>query len=179
LTGRGRKKSGYIELLSGRQQRLSPSLSFLTHKKGDLGAIPTPAATPLALPTSGRLLGVGGRWEPQSRRPVSSLVSRFRLLVLLGLGLGLHPMPNGAKMEVGCTTLWCDVVVGAALVTLALPINLASSFPILRRTDLGAGRAVMRYNREVVLTPSLTVPVSTSPPDLDVRHVGVVFLPEC
>jgi hypothetical protein len=88
---------------------------------------------------------------------VSSLVSRFPLLVLLGLGLGLHPAANGVKMEAGCTTVQCDVVVGAALVTLAHPIDPASSFPILRRTDLGAGHAVQQGGR------ARTFPDSASP----------------
>jgi hypothetical protein len=54
---------------------------------------------------------------------VPSLVSRFPLLVLLGLGLGLHLAANRAKMEAGRMTLQCDVVVGAALVVLAHPID--------------------------------------------------------
>jgi hypothetical protein len=111
---------------------------------------------------------------------VSSLVSRFPLLVLLGLGLGLHPVANGAETEAGRMTLRCDVVVGAALVMLAHPIDLAAvAFPILRQTDLGAGRAVRRYNRKVVLMPSLIVSVPSSPPDLDRRPVDDVFLPKC
>jgi hypothetical protein len=110
---------------------------------------------------------------------VSSLVSRFPLLLLLGLGLGLHPVANGAEMKAGSMTLRCDVVAGAALVALAHTIDPASSFLVLHRTDLGARRAVRRYNREVVLMPSLTVPIPSSPPDLDGRHVDVVFLPEC
>jgi hypothetical protein len=110
---------------------------------------------------------------------VSSLMSRFPLLVLLGLDLGLHLAANGAETEARRTTLWCDVVVEAALVTLAHPIDSASSSLVLCRKDLGVGRAVRRYNREVVLAPSLTVPVPSSPPDLDGRHVDVVFLPEC
>jgi hypothetical protein len=88
---------------------------------------------------------------------VSSLVSRCPLLVLIGLELGLHPAANGAETEAGRTTLRCDVVVGVVLVALMHPIDPVLSSLVLRRTDLGAGRAVGRYNREVVLTPSLTV----------------------
>jgi hypothetical protein len=84
-----------------------------------------------------------------------------------------------AETEAGHMTLRCDVVVRAALVALAHSIDPASSFPVLCRMDLGAGRTVRRYNREVVLTPSLTVLVPSSPPDLDKRHVDAVFLPEC
>jgi hypothetical protein len=58
---------------------------------------------------------------------VSSLVSRFPLLVLLGLGLGLHLAANRAETEAGRTTLRCDVVVGVALVALAHPIDPAFS----------------------------------------------------
>jgi hypothetical protein len=104
---------------------------------------------------------------------VSSLVSRFPLLVLLGLGLGLHLAANRAETEAGRTTLRCDVVVEVALVALAHPIDPAWE------VDLGAGRVVRRCNREVILVPSLAVPVPSSPPDLDGRHIDVVFLPEC
>jgi hypothetical protein len=77
--------------------------------------------------------------------------------VLIGLELGLHLEANGAETEAGHTTLRCDVVVGVVLVALMHPIDPVLSSLVLRRTDLGAGRAVGRYNREVVLTPSLTV----------------------
>jgi hypothetical protein len=69
---------------------------------------------------------------------VSSLVSRFRLLVLLGLGLGLYPVANGAEMKAGSMTLRCDMVVGAALVALAHTIDPTSSFLVLRRTERSA-----------------------------------------
>jgi hypothetical protein len=157
----------------------SPSLSSLTREKGDSGGLPLRRRRRWLPPTSDRLSGVGSRWEPWSRRPVSSLVSRFPFLVLLGLGLCLHPAANRAETEVGRTTLQCDVVVGAALVTLAHPIDPTASSLVLRRTDLGAGRTVRRYNREVVLVPSLPVKVPSSPPDLDGRHVDAIFLPEC
>jgi hypothetical protein len=157
----------------------SPSLSSLTREKGDSGGLPLRRRRRWLPPTSDHLSGVGGRWESWSCRPVSSLVSRFPFLVLLGLGLCLHPAANRAETEVGRTTLQCDVVVGAALVTLAHPIDPTASSLVLRRTDLGAGRTVRRYNREVVLVPSLTVTVPSSPPDLDGRHVDAIFLPEC
>jgi hypothetical protein len=81
---------------------------------------------------------------------VSSLVSRFSLLLLLGLGLGLHPVANGAEMKAGSMTLRCDMVVGAALVALAHTIDPVLTFLVLRRTDLGAGRAVRRSADPIV-----------------------------
>jgi hypothetical protein len=95
--------------------------------------------------------------------------SSFTFLVLLGLGFGLPLVANGAEVEAGSAALRCDVVGGAAMFALTHPIDLALPYPYLRRADLGAGRAVMRYDRAVMLMPSLAVLVPLSPPDLDGR----------
>jgi hypothetical protein len=65
-----------------------------------------------------------------------------------------------------------------AMFTLAHPIDSASLYPFLCWADLGVGHAVMRYDRQVVLVPSLVVLVPSSPPNLDVQQDGATLHPE-
>jgi hypothetical protein len=86
--------------------------------------------------------------------------------VLLGLRFDLPSAVNGVKVEAR-GALHHDVVGRVVMFALTHLIDLASSYPFLRRPYLGVGRVVMQYDREVVPAPSLTVLVLSSLPDLE------------
>jgi hypothetical protein len=86
---------------------------------------------------------------------------------------------GGGGGGVCSAVLRCDVVGRTAIFVLTHPIDPASPYPFLHRADLGAGHAVMRYDREAMLVPSLAVLVPSSPLNLDGRQDGATLHPEC